>query len=613
MRKRAGVGLVLVGLLGCSGGGGNPGGAAGSGGEGPPEGGSGGNGPPSGPGGPNGGGTSFDGKVETTAERCGPAGFAQTFPMALPDDAWTNVELTPAGGMQAIRDQLERLRNEDLDRPVRLRLAPGTYATRDAGQGEIYLMGLRRKPTAPVLIQAMDPSPNATRLGQGFNLVAVAYLAFDGLTIGPAQVGAFQKKGSCDVSGNCSHADPKPLVAQAGIHISGTAIDPMAAGEKGGHLDWSVYGRYEPSHHIVVRRVTIQNVFDDAEPSGRNAEGGGSDGIKFNQAAEIWVVASSVRQTSRHGIDQVAVHGACYLDNVIAETGQGLGIEAKGGSVDVTFDGNVFHDVRRVELGGELTDATYYWSAEAPGTPEHYAYEARRLIARNNIVVDGREGAFEFSGCHDCAAVGNTLFYHPGFSSDEGGDAVREVDSMINRDGAGSSCAALNGNEITDCWHVGPYPLDLVQVPGEAGMSRILTNARNTLGNNLFLNASGKWGLDLAPYNHPNATHSFGLVSVDHNYWWNADNQLVDPGDDTWLKDGPHSVFAASAASGGIDVGFVAAPGSVDVAATVRSALRPRAGTPLVGKGAVSFAGYAPYDATGVARPNPPSVGALEP
>jgi hypothetical protein len=205
------------------------------------------------------------------------------------------------------------------------------------------------------------------------------------------------------------------------------------------------------------------------------------------------------------------------------------------------------------------------------------------------------------------------LFYHPGFSSDEGGDAVREVDSMINRDGAGSSCAALNGNEITDCWHVGPYPLDLVQVPGEAGMSRILTNARNTLGNNLFLNASGKWGLDLAPYNHPNATHSFGLVSVDHNYWWNADNQLVDPGDDTWLKDGPHSVFAASAASGGIDVGFVAAPGSVDVAATVRSALRPRAGTPLVGKGAVSFAGYAPYDATGVVRPNPPSVGALEP
>jgi len=79
----------------------------------------------------------FDGKVETTAASCSPEGLARTFAL-MPDTAWTNVELTPAGGMQAIRDQLERLRDEDLDRPVRLRLAPGTYATRDAGQGEIY-------------------------------------------------------------------------------------------------------------------------------------------------------------------------------------------------------------------------------------------------------------------------------------------------------------------------------------------------------------------------------------------------------------------------------------------------------------------------------------------
>jgi hypothetical protein len=602
-----------VGLLGCSGGGGNPGGAAGSGGEGPPEGGSGGNGPPSGPGGPNGGGTSFDGKVETTAERCGPAGFAQTFPMALPDDAWTNVELTPAGGMQAIRDQLERLRNEDLDRPVRLRLAPGTYATRDAGQGEIYLMGLRRKPTAPVLIQAMDPSPNATRLGQGFNLVAVAYLAFDGLTIGPAQVGAFQKKGSCDVSGNCSHADPKPLVAQAGIHISGTAIDPMAAGEKGGHLDWSVYGRYEPSHHIVVRRVTIQNVFDDAEPSGRNAEGGGSDGIKFNQAAEIWVVASSVRQTSRHGIDQVAVHGACYLDNVIAETGQGLGIEAKGGSVDVTFDGNVFHDVRRVELGGELTDATYYWSAEAPGTPEHYAYEARRLIARNNIVVDGREGAFEFSGCHDCAAVDNTVLMTAHLDrAAGGGDAVRETDSWVNREGAGSDCTPLDGDGVERCWGVGPFPADLVSSQGETGKSRVFTNARNALVGNLFLSPAALWGADLNPYNHPNATHSFGLATVDYNYWWNGGQPMMDPGDGTWLKHGAHSMYTGAANPDpglvGLDVDTGALLGS-----SARSKLKPRAGSPVVGKGTGMAPGYVARDGADAVRSDPPAIGALEP
>jgi hypothetical protein len=603
---------------------GGAGGSAGSGGAQPAAGGgsagigqggdgAGGAGPPADAGpGPDAGDGSLPEPIPGAVGSCTPEAIQHLFVDAIAESAWLNVDLVPGGGMRALADELGRLSRENLDRPVRVRLAPGDYAPTDIGRGELYIEDLHRTAAAPLLVQAMDPAPNATRLSQGFVLVGVSFLAFDGLTIGPAVVGAYHGGSFCGPDA-CFHDAPKPLNAEAGFHVSGTALSPEGQGLKDGHLDFSVYGRFAPAHDIVIRRATIQNLFGDDEPSGAEAAGGGSDGIKFNQAANVWVSGTRIRQTSRHGIDNVGVHGGCFVGNVIADTGVGLGIEAKGGSIDVTFDGNTFLNVRRLELGGENTDATYYWSAEAPGTPLHYAYEGRRIVARNNLIVDPRTGGMEFSGCHDCAAVGNTLFYHPGFSSDEGGDAVREVDSMINRDGAGSSCAALNGNEITDCWHVGPYPLDLVQVPGETGMSRILTNARNTLGNNLFLNASGKWGLDLAPYNHPNATHSFGLVSVDHNYWWNADNQLVDPDDDTWLKDGPHSVFAASAASGGIDVGFVAAPGSVDVAATVRAALRPRAGTPVVGKGAVSFAGYAPYDATEVARPNPPSVGALEP
>ena len=204
-------------------GGGGPGGGGGTGGTG---------GSGATPGGGAGGTVPYDGPVETTALRCTPEGLQRTFALAIADSAWVNVELTPAGGMQAIRNQLERLRTEERDHPVRLRLAPGTYATRDPGQGEIYISNLQRPASAPVLLQATDPSPNATRLEQGFNLVGVAYLAFDGLTIGPAQVGAFQMKGPCDVDGNCGHADPKPLVAQAGIHVSGVAIDPMASGER---------------------------------------------------------------------------------------------------------------------------------------------------------------------------------------------------------------------------------------------------------------------------------------------------------------------------------------------------------------------------------------------
>ena len=545
---------------------------------------------------------------------CTPAGARQLFVDAIAETAWLNVELGPEGGMRALADELARLASQDRDRPVRVRLKPGDYAPTDLGRGEIYLEDVQRSASAPVLVQAIDPTPNATRLSQGFTLVGVSFLAFDGLTIGPATVGAWHGSDFCSGS-NCYHDAPKPLAAEAGFHVAGTALAPEAAGLKNGHLDFTVYGRYAPSHDIVIRRATIQNLFADDEESGATAAGGGSDGIKFNQAADVWVIDSRIRQTSRHGIDNVGVHRGCFLGNTVTDIGVGLGIEAKGGSIDVTFDGNTFINVRRMEVGGEKTDATFYWSAEEPGTPLHYAYEGRRIVARNNLIIDPREGGIEFSGCHDCAAVNNTLFYRRDFASEGGGDAVREVDSQINTDGAGASCAELNGEEIEPCWGVGPYPADLVQLPGENGQSRVFTNARNTLGNNLFLNASGGWGLDRAPYNHPNPDHSFGFAKVDHNHWWNAMNPLMDPGDDTWLREGPQSVFAGSgdAAAAIVNVAFIADPARLDAGALARAALRPAPASAVVGKGTSTLSGYAAHDAAGTARPAAPSVGALEP
>ena len=364
----------------------------------------------------------------------------------------------------------------------------------------------------------------------------------------------------------------------------------------------------------MIRRVTIQNVFDNAEPSGRHAEGGGSDGIKFNQATEVWVVGSSVRQTSRHGIDEVGVHGGCFLDNVIAETGQGLGIEAKGGSVDVTYDGNIFFDVRRVEMGGELTDATYYWSAEAPGAPEHYGYEGRRVVARNNVIVDAREGGIEFSGCHDCSAVGNTVLFRTGFNlSAGGGDALREVDSHINRDGAGSACSPLDGDEVERCWGVGPYPANLVTTPGENGRSRVMGNARNTLANNLFLSPGALWGAELNPFNHPVATDSQGFTTVDYDYWWNGGQPL--PGDEGWLKHGAHSVYVGASANAdpGLAGLTIDTTDATALRASVRAQLRPRAGAPVAGKGTAMAPGFITRDQAGAARLDPPAIGALEP
>lgn len=552
---------------------------------------------------------------ELTAAAC--SSGAETFIDAIDAGAFHDIELTPEGGMAALLAEMERLRSEELDTPVRLRLAPGDYAPTDVGSGEIYVKGLERPAQAPLLIQAVDGTPNATRLGQGFNLVAVSYLAFDGLTIGPATVGAYGSVGQCEEAGSCYHDAPKPLAAQAGIHVSGTAVDPSASGLRDGHLDFAIYGRYRPAHHVVVRNVTVQNIFGDDEPSGVGAAGGGSDGIKFNQAADVWVIASRVRQTSRHSVDNVGVHGGCFQGNVLASSGQGLGIEAKGGSVDVTFEGNVIVDVRRVEIGGENTDATYYWSAEEPGSTEHYAYEGRRIVARNNVIIDAREGALEFSGCHECAAVQNTVVFRAGFDlGSGGGDAVREVDSHVNREGAGTDCTPLDGETLESCWGVGAYPADLVPVPGEPGESRVLANAGNTLAGNLFMTEDALWGPALNPYNHPNSSHAFGFTRVDVNYWYNGGAALEDPGDGSFLVEGPGSVYTGSTPNAA--PGLAGTLGALDaanagLAAEVTAALRPVGGSPLIGQADVSVAWFAAVDRTGTRRPAPPSIGALEP
>jgi hypothetical protein len=125
---------------------------------------------------------------------------------------------------------------------------------------------------------------------------------------------------------------------------------------------------------VLVRRVTVQNLFGRDERDGETSESQNMDGMKFNQVQDLWVLDSRVSQTTRHGIDLVGVHRAAICRTLVSRSGGGLGIEAKGGSVDVLYDSNLFHRVRRVELGGEETDATYYFSADG-----RWDYEALRV------------------------------------------------------------------------------------------------------------------------------------------------------------------------------------------------------------------------------------------
>ena len=435
----------------------------------------------------------------------------------LPESAWVNIDLVPAQGTGGIRDALRRAQAQHPLQPVRIRLAPGTYA--DTLGSEIFAQALWRSAEAPLWLLATDGRPDATVLGHGLNLLGVSHLVIDGVTIGPAQVGAWNGQ---------RHADPQPLQAAAGIHVAGVALDARRSAVTGGALDLSIYGRYQASHHVLVRRVTVQNLFDPLERDGETSESQSMDGMKFNQVQDLWVLDSRVNQTTRHGIDNVGVHRAAFCRNVISRSGGGLGLEAKGGSVDILYDGNLFHRVRRVELGGEDTDATYYFSADG-----RWDYEALRVTARNNLIVDPREAALEFSGCQDCAAVSNTIYFSPGYTPPRdgdsifGGDAIRVHDSRIlgADDGAGNDCqtwdAALQDHVTVDpCWGVGAR--------SPAPVNRVLRSANLTIANNLFVAAAplfGEGGGAVVPC-PLNIVGGDTVPAMDGNAWFNGGRPL---------------------------------------------------------------------------------------
>ena len=515
---------------------------------------------------------------------------------AIAESAWVNLDVSPAQGTRGVRDALRQAQSQHPSRPVRIRLAPGSYA--DNLGSEIFAQRLLRSASTPIWLLATDPRPNTTVLGHGINLLGVAYVAIEGVTIGPESVGAWN---------GSSHADPQPLQTAAGIQVAGAARNGRTQANQGGVLNMAVYGQFEPSHHVLVRRVTIQNLFGRDERDGETSESQNMDGMKFNQATDIWVLDSSVRQTTRHGIDNVGVHRAAFCRNFIAQSGGGLGIEAKGGSVDVLYESNTFYRVRRVELGGEETDATYYHSADG-----RWDYEALRTVARNNLIVDAREAALEFSGCQDCVAVGNSIVfsaaYQPPSAGGEifGGDAIRAHDSRVlgAPDGAGSDCQTWDEQlqdyvTVDPCWGVGAHP--------PAPVNRVLRNANLTVVNNLFSAEGGSFGRGggaVVPC-PLNVTGGNASISFNANYWWNGGQALpleaCSP-----LSEGSASRFPGSSAP---IVGGALDPSSTPrLTASILDALAPRTGSPLLGM-AIAHASQAAYDRLGAPRGN--AVGAL--
>lgn len=520
---------------------------------------------------------------------------------AIAESAWTNLDVTPAQGTGGIRAALVTAREQYPNVPVRIRLAAGSYP--DTLGHELYAQRLLRTASNPVLIQATNPAPNATVLGHGINLLGVSYVAIDGVTIGPASVGAWN---------GTVHAAPLPLSAAAGIHIAGAANNATANAGAGGTLNTAIYGNYAPSHHIIIRRVTIQNLFDAHELDAETSDSQGMDGMKFNQVEDLWVWDSGVTQTTRHGIDNVGVHRAAFCRNVISRTGGGQGIEAKGGSVDVLFDSNTFYRVRRVELGGEETDATYYYSADG-----RWDYEALRVIARNNLIIDAREAALEFSGCLDCSAVDNSILFTAHYvvprdgGTVYGGDAIRIHDSRIlgASEGAGSDCQWWDGNDyvtVDPCWGVGAN--------APAPVNRVLRSDNVTVSNNLFASVNGTFSSALGGSTIPcplNINGGSATLHFDGNFWWNGPHALPTDGC-SLLPEGSHSVVPVTAPFMAPPLAATSIDGSTlaSTASSAIAALTPPVGSALVGR-AIASAASGSFDRIGTLRGNSATVGAL--
>jgi hypothetical protein len=512
----------------------------------------------------------------------------------ITNSAWTAIDVLPEQGTAGVRDALVTARDQYFDKPVRIRLAAGAY-TDNLGH-EIYAQRLLRGASNPIYLVAADQHPNATVLEHGINLLGVSYVAIKGVTIGPPTVGAWN---------GTSHASPLPLSAAAGIHIAGEADNALANAASGAALDYNIYGRYLPSNHIIIQNVTVQNLFDPTDLDAETSEGQGMDGMKFNQVEDLWVLDSGVTQVTRHGIDNVGVHRAAFCRNVITRTGGGQGIEAKGGSADILFDSNTFYRVRRVELGGENTDATYYFSPDG-----RWDYEALNLIARNNLIIDPREAALEFSGCIDCTATGNSILFSASYKVPAdggtvyGGDAIRVHDSLVlgAKDGGGNDCQWWDSSipdyvTIDPCWGVGsqaPAPID-----------KILRTDNATVVNNLIASVNGTFSNDLGGSTLPcplNIIDGTATLHFDANFWWNGSHPLPADGC-SLLPEGAHSVVPISTpftapplAANDIDGATLA---SVDSSAI--AALTPPQGSALANRAIANSASSA-YDRIGAPR-----------
>lgn len=232
-----------------------------------------------------------------------------------------------------------------------IRIAPGEYP------GGITGRELRGAPGNPIILRGSDPShPPVFRGGTtGLHLSRVSYFEIQDLIV----VGA---------NGN-------------GLNI-----------DDGGSLD-------SPSHHILLRRLTIR----DIGPTGNR------DAIKLSGVDDFRVEGCTVERwgSGGSGIDMVGCHRGMIVGSTFRHgdaTGDN-GVQSKGGSRDILIRGCRFEHAgqRAVNLGGSTGLAFF--------RPRPEGYEARDITVEDCTFV-GSMTPIAFVGV-DGAIVRHNTFYRP--------------------------------------------------------------------------------------------------------------------------------------------------------------------------------------------------------
>ena len=158
-----------------------------------------------------------------------------------------------------------------------------------------------------------------------------------------------------------------------------------------------------PSHHLTLRRLRVLD----------SGAGGNQDGIKLSGIDDFRVEECVIDGWSAggSGIDMVGCHRGMFVDCRFRRGGD-TGIQAKGGSSEITVRGCRFEDYggRGLNLGGST--GMQFFSPPVASMPRNGKYEAKNITVEHCVFFGGM-APVAFVGV-DGAVVRRNTIYRPG-------------------------------------------------------------------------------------------------------------------------------------------------------------------------------------------------------